>query len=295
MIRHVSVSEIEDFLQDQWRWYARWKLNRVPRRFSVPLILGTMVHEIFALHFAELWSMEEAFAFTVGAWSRKGFPDPDEALAVARALKELEDYRLQIVSFKDAYPVDRTLSVEEAFEFPITNIRGVDWVLRGRPDRPIVVGGRVYHMQHKTVAKGKPLTTYAQFLSRSLHETLYGAYLRSAHAPLPYAGTIVNCVVKKKVKTPEEIHECMRQIVIPIKPFDLDRAYCRLIVTCEEMARAEGIAANAGIWALQDNPKLDDGPFHNSIDGYFDALTGKVSLNDPVAFMGRRETYAAED
>lgn len=171
--RYVTVSEMQDFLRCRWRWYARWVLNRVPRRWSEALILGTAVHDVFERYFSERMNLEQAWADVESMLVvDRQYSDPSRAVAATKAIKEFHAYRPQIVAFQEKFPA-RTLEVEEAFEMPLD--RG--WVLRGRPDRPVEYKGRVYHQQHKTLAKNKNVATFSALIARSMHEGLYGGHL----------------------------------------------------------------------------------------------------------------------
>jgi PD-(D/E)XK nuclease superfamily protein len=298
-VQYVSTSEMEDFLRCQWRWYAKWRLNRVPRAWSTALILGTAVHDIFERHFAlgtslDVAHLEEQKRLLDIAHTE---PDPDKAVAYARANQELIKYRDQIVDFRDKYPIDETLEVEEAFELSLlTDFRSpqpVEWVLRGRPDRPVRIGDVVYHMQHKTVAISKPVHVYTQYLSRSMHEGLYGYHLSKKYSErgLRYGGSIVNLIRKGTATAKHPLETLGFQTMIRVDEVDRQRAYMRATAIASEMADSQRFAAHAGINALVDNPLEDDGFYGNTLDGYLPALTGKAKLDDDHYFMDREETY----
>jgi len=284
---YVTVSEMQDFLKCQWRWYAKYRLNRVPRKWSPALILGTAVHDIFERHFnGDL--LPDAFA-EVSYQLAKSLRhlDPAEGAAARQAHAELQKYRPQIVGFTDRMRIDETLEVEKAFELPLMARR--DWVLQGRPDRVVRVGDVVYHYQHKTLAANRSLDTFSQLVQRSMHEGLYGYYLAQKYnGSLTYGGTILNVVMKKVVEDPTKGGF---QTIIQVDAIDRDRAYVRARGIVAEMERAERFAEHGGINALLDNPLEDGGPFGNSLDGYLPALTGRRTLDDPMYFMDREERY----
>ncbi len=304
-VRYVSVSEMHDFLTCQWRWYAKWVLNRVPRRWSAALILGTAVHDIFEGHFGNAQPLDKEHAFQVAVLEERLHSprDPAEVVAVSQALKDLKKYYAQIVGFVDKYKIDEVLEVEKAFvlhlhtpKFTWQSDSGTPraWVLRGRPDRVVLVGGFVYHMQHKTVAQGKSPHLYTQVLQRSMHEGLYGYYLASQYGDRAYGGTIVNLIRKAVLKAGASPESLGFQAMVGVDEIDRERAFQRAKALASEMDRAEYFGRAKGIWSLIDNPQVDDGYFHNSLDGYFHALQGKVSLDDDAYFMPREETYGQE-
>lgn len=295
--RYVSVSEMEDFLKCQWRWYARWRLNRVPRKWSDALILGTAVHDIFERHFAlgtslDVCHLEVQRQLMEAANSA---PDPDQRVALNRAYRDLIAFRPQIVGWRDEFRIEEQLEVEEAFEvrvLPARDPNEVEWWFRGRPDRPVVIGGKVIHMQHKTAAIGKNPQTFATYLSRSMHETLYGGRLRDKYRPRPYGGFVLNLIRKGVAKTDADIPRLARQLMVPISDYDIDRAQSRANAIFIEMRKAQALADEHGIWSLVDNPLQDAGVYGNSLDGYLPVLTHKASLDDDTLFMPREETYA---
>lgn len=286
--RYVTVSEIQDFLRCRWRWYAKWVLNRVPRRYSDALILGTAVHDILEDHLKGR-SLEDAFAEVSWNLASAKHPDPGLAFATAVAHKDLQRYRPQILAWRDLHKVE-TLAVEEQFELPLHGPVDSLWSFRGRPDRPVLMGGKVWHMQHKTLAGTKSPITYAQFLARSLHETLYGWYCRD-HYPYEYGGSIINMIQKRALKDGEDPMRAIHQVPVPLTGWDLDVAHTRLRLIVNDMRREEERGRVHGIWALYDNPQEDAGPFMNSLDGYLPVLRGKASLDDDALFMLREETY----
>lgn len=289
-IRYVTVSEMQDYLKDEWRWFAKWILNRVPRRWSNALILGTMVHDILEMYFSGGEPiLDNAFDGTVVVESTRKFPDPDHAAAHARALKQLHTLRDQVLDFKDIYPGE-TLAVEEVFELPFwpespSGGGRCEWVFRGRRDRVVRLhsGGRVVHMQHKTLAGNRPVDLFVRSLARSMHETLYGYDLSRRYGG-DYAGSIIN-VIRKKPGAKGF------QALLPLAPADLERAWMRARTIVSRMSHSEAVGREHGIWALVDNPQNDAGVFGNSLDGYVPVLEGKASLDDPNLFMTREETY----
>jgi len=284
---YVTVSEMQDFLKCQWRWYAKYRLNRVPRRWSDALILGTAVHDIFEGHFKGE-PLERAFDLVDLTMIPPPGMDPDHVAAAVKARKQLHAYRPQIVGFVDQFRVDETLEVEEAFELPLDP----GWVLQGRPDRVVRVGDVVYHQQHKTLAPNKALETYSKVIARSMHEGLYGYYLsRKYNGLLQYGGTALNVILKKVV---DDQRKGSFQTIIKVDAVERERARLRAILIVREMARAESIVARFGHHALIDNPLEDAGAFGNSLDGYYHVLTGQRKLSDDAYFMDREERYVAQ-
>jgi hypothetical protein len=287
--RYVTVSEIEDFLKDEWRWYARWVLNRVPRRWYDALILGTAVHDVLEQHFNGM-PLVEAYTTTRATLLHK-VPDPDHAMARHYALKGFDEMEPQILAWRDRLPVERTLEVEEPFELEVAP----GWILRGRPDRPVIMHGKVYHQQHKTAGKGKPYDILARHFARSLHEGLYGFHLEEKYRDVaPYGGSIINLIRKGKPAKGAGIESMNFQTAVALTDFDLTRARMRLSRIVARMRYAEAVGNAVGIWGLVDVPALDSGPYMNSTDGYLPVLTGRTTLDNDNLFMPREETYGTD-
>ena len=289
---YVAVSEMQDFLRCQWRWYAKYRLNRVPRRWSDALILGTAVHNVFEKHFKGD-TLEGAWQDEVMVLdgARLMAKDPSEAVAIVKAKNSLILYKPQIVGFVDQFRIDESLEVEEAFEIPLGtfNYDGSAFVLQGRPDQAIRVGDVVYHRQHKTIAPNKGLETYAKVIARSMHEGLYGNYLSQKYnGSLTYGGTALNVIIKKVVDDPRK---GSFQTIIKVDGLERFRAFLRAQAITREMARAAEIAERCGHLGLIDNPLEDAGAFGNSLDGYYHVLTGQRKLSDDAYFMDREERY----
>lgn len=298
-IRYVTVSEMQDFLADAWRWYAKWRLNRVPRRWSEALEFGTLVHDVFEFYFSHAdvpVTTEAAWEHVYDSARATPYPDPDQAAVMATALKKLIAFRPQIVAYKDAYPVEAVLGVEEAFTLPLWYDEKTGgprpWVLRGRPDRVVLSNGKVLHQQHKTVAGNRDISLYLAVLQRSMHEGLYGTYLARKYPEYPYGGSWINLIRKAVATDSRPVKGLGFQAIVKVDEADRKRAWDRARWIVREMWRAEQVALEQGHDALPDNPGLDDGYFHNSLDGYFDVLRGKASLDDPNLFMSREDTYA---
>jgi len=296
---YVTVSEMQDFLKCQWRWYAKYRLNRVPRKWSPALILGTAVHDIFERHFnGDL--LPDAFAEVSYQMAKPlRHMDPAAGAATRQAHAELQKYRPQIVGFTDRMRIDETLEVEKAFELPL-HIQSTDatrevttWYLQGRPDRVVLVNDVVYHYQHKTLAANRSPDTFSQLVQRSMHEGLYGYYLAEKYnGSRVYGGTILNVVLKKVVEDPAKGGF---QTIIKVDEVDRVRAWLRASAIVRAMVHAEKLAYMFGIDVLIDNPLEDGGPFGNSLDGYLPALTGKRKLDDPTYFMDREERYVPSE
>lgn len=297
---YVTVSEMQDFLRCQWRWYAKYRLNRVPRRWSDALILGTSVHNIFEGHFKNGYNLAGCLAEEVNLLEQYILvADPDESVALAKAIKGLKAYAPQIVGFVDQFPNAEPLEVEEAFELKLDVLTAdaftrepVEWILQGRPDRVVRVSSVIYHQQHKTIAPNKGLETYAKVIARSMHEGLYGFYLSQKYnGSMTYGGTLLNVIIKKVVDDPRK--GCF-QTVIKVDSTERLRSFLRAKAIVREMARAEQVVARWGHEALIDNPLEDAGAFGNSLDGYYHVLTGQRKLSDDAYFMDREERYVAQ-
>jgi len=285
-LTHISVSSILDFQNDRLRWAYRWLDNRVPRAVPQALVVGKIIHSSFEKAFTEGLNVGEALARIL---------PPEAPLGEEKAHEELLGLVEPLKFWKDNFPVERVLEVEEPFEFPVQ-----DLTFQGRPDRVAVVFGKAFHVQNKSVGAQTNLATYITLAGRALHELLYGHHLEKKYA-LPFGGTIYNIVKKLKyrskvvskaeplgkiINTPESM---FLQTVIGLDPEQKELALRELNWYATEMKHTAESYFEGSL--IGSNRNLDAGHYGHGIDLYTRVMLGEISLDDDRYFMDREETY----
>lgn len=288
-LEYISVSSINAFQSDRLRWCYAWLENRVPRRPPQALTVGKVVHKAFEKSFIEGMKVGEALAAILPPVSPLGEED---------SFNELKTLIEPLNFWKDDFPIEATLEVELPFEFDTWG--GLPF--RGRPDRVSVVFGKVVHVQTKTIGASRNLGGYTNLARRSMHELLYGWYLRNKYKEqgLEYGGTLYNVIRKLKyrgvstLKCPEGkvLHtpdEMFLQTIIGIDEAQIELAREDLTILSVEMERtADAYLSGRHIPSTR---AMDGGPFGNSTDPYTAVLLGEASLDDDSLFQLREETY----
>jgi len=292
-LTHISVSSILDYQRCPLRWCFKWIDNRVPRYEPQALAVGKAIHLAFERHFTDGTPVGQALRDHLSSFS--------DALLTERerkAHKELLGLCEPLDFWKDAYPVTETLEVEQPFEYVLPN----GFIFQGRPDRVVLLHGAVHHMQHKTIAAQRDLSTYVNIARRSMHELLYGDFLARKYPDKPYGGTIYNVVRKLKYRSEAKgkedkiLHppeEFFLQTPIAIDPFLQDQALKDLYIWSGKM---QDTAHKYAIkFPIPSSRVLDEDMFSRRPDPYFEVLTGEASLDDETKFMDRRDQYNKEE
>lgn len=312
----ISVSSIEDFMQDRLRWCYKWVENRVPRSVPSALTVGKVIHKAFEMHFKNP-------SITVAGALAMLLPPPGTLLDL-KEQKEVDQLRglVEPLQFwKDEFPITQTLEVEQPFEAYLTS--GAKF--RGRPDRVVVAYGKVFHMQHKTAGPSIKMDTFLTLASQKYHELLYGRYLKKKYGPkrdengdiirdaegnivdpgLEYGGSIYNVIRKLKYRSKQItklepagkiLHtpsEMLFQSIIPIDLLQVDQAYDEVNALSILMDRTMDMYLTEKL--IPRNRKLDGGQHGNSLDLYTLVAMGELSLADDSKFMDREETYETEE
>ena len=293
---YISVSSMEDYLDDRLRWCYKWVENRVPRHVSSALVVGKLIHAAFEEHFKTGLPVDMALQNLLP--KEGAFLDPKEQKEVDLARSMIEP----LAFWKDQFPVEETLEVEQPFEFWLTS--GAKF--RGRPDRVVKVYGKAFHMQHKTMSAGVRADTFMMLMSEKAHELLYAYYLRKKYAKLglEYGGTIANIIRKLKYRskptkaepmgkilhTPEEM---LFQNAVPIDWESVMRAFDEVNDLSIHMDRTLEMYLSDKL--IPRNRRLDGGRYGNSIDPYTLVAVGELDINDDTFFMDREETYETEE
>jgi hypothetical protein len=270
----------------------------VPRRIPQALIVGKILHQAFenAFKSTSATSVSNELASLLLPFGDSVLTEKEE-----KAYDELTGLVEPLKFWKDNFPIERVLEVEEPFEFPLQ--QGLTF--QGRPDRVAVVFGKAFHIQNKSISSAKDLGNYITLAGRSLHELLYGYHLRKKYAitqGLEYGGTIYNIVKKLKYRS---------KVVSKAEPLGkiLNTPESMFLQTVIGLSKeAENIARRELVWyayemektakqyqhgeTVGSNRNLDSGYFGHGIDLYTQVMMGEISLDDDTYFMDREQTYA---
>lgn len=277
----------------------RWIDNRVPRAVPQALVVGKVLHQAFEnafkdAHYARLGnSVGDHLALILATFQESVLTEREQ-----KVYDELAGMVEPLTFWKDNFPVERVLEVEEPFEFQVQGL-----TFQGRPDRVAVVFGKAFHIQNKSIAATRDLSIYITLAGRSLHELLYGHHLAKKYAAqgLEYGGTIYNIVKKLKyrsktvskaeplgkiINTPESM---FLQTVIGLDKEQEKLALRELKWYADEMQRVADHYLYGGL--VGSNRNLDSGHYGHGIDLYTRVMLGEISLSDDAYFMDREMTY----
>lgn len=150
--------------------------------------------------------------------------------------------------------------------------------LFGRLDRIVWWRGGYWHLQHKTVAQGKPLPVYFRAVQRSYHEHAY-RHLLETNGYAPYKGTVLCVLQKRSAKWLRENQ---------VAPFIAEElctgpAHDDIMFALEETV--EQMAAWRQLWQEGDalppqRPASCDGFFHNRLCHFIDVCDGYQPLRE---------------
>jgi hypothetical protein len=299
----LNISSVKSFLKDRRRWYYEWVLDRVPRKGQKALTFGKVLHLVFEEHFKAKVSMAEAIDLVIKGQRVIALATKDESekADIIAAIEELEGYREPLSMWTDQYPIDKTLAVEEAYEFPHPKDERI--IIRMRPDREAVIFGKVFHVQNRSLAAGKNIGLYTELMQRDMHEMGYGFGLRLKHPEYEYGGTLFNLLRKLKYRSKptkaepdgkilHPVSEMMGQYMIPAHPEQIVSAMNDLQWVAYEMERTVDGIKN-GNWPASSRD-MDAGMFGNSKDAYFGVLMGTEDIYDDTLFKPREQMYATE-
>ena len=151
------------------------------------LDVGTAVHKALeAFYFgADVDSMEKSFL---------------ESLDLANVSEDERIHGLRMVrSYHQRFDEERSgwevLCQEESVE---VHLPESDVLLVGRPDCVARIKGKVWHVQHKTVAANSSIPMYVKRYDLAPHEPAYKLALRESKG-IEIEGTLLNLLIKTKV------------------------------------------------------------------------------------------------
>lgn len=302
MLFTTSGSSISSYQRDNLRWCFEYVSDRVPVEVPQPLRTGIVLHKAFEdmLNSNGQLTLPDALLLRLSNLSRDYMTDEKEI----KSFDELTRMVEPLAFWKDEFPIERTLAVEE----PFTMHLGQHIELQGTPDRVVLVGGKVYHFQHKSIDKSKNLGLFITLAMRSMHELLYGIHLADKYSDVgDYGGTIYNIIRKlmyrAKPRTKAEkktgIGRIMNkpsamflQTVIGIDPGAQKQAVKDAINIAYQQFRTSNVYRESGWEAIPSTRAMDGGVYANSMDPYTRVMIGEISLDDDRYFKNREERYA---
>jgi hypothetical protein len=293
-----NISSAKSFLKCRLRWYYEWVLNRVPNETPLPLTFGKILHEVFEEHLNGM-TMPDAIRFVESKWraaaEEASNVSPEDEAGITNALDAFKDTAEALTHWQDLFSIDETLEVETPFEFVHPDDSSI--VVRGRPDRVVVSMGRIFHMQHRSLAAGRNIAQYTEPAKLDMHELVYAYHLRTKYAAkgLSYGGTIFNIIRKLKYrgvngKILNDPSKIFGQYAVWMDDAQITKVIQDLGWLAREMRRTID-DADRGILPAHARD-LNAGIFGNRIDPYFYVFTGQRDLFDDRFFKPREDTYA---
>jgi hypothetical protein len=230
----INVSQVNEWLGCQ----AYWKHRNVSKRGVEPtegsaLSLGTRWHQLVAGE-AQLHNPEDSFQDPY--WMRAG----------------LDAWHLWVQEHPGIEILEREVVYQRSLD---------EHVLIGTLDALVRWGGALWHLQHKSLTPGVPISVFAQLQARSLHEHGY-KYLVGPE----YRGTIL--VICRKLTKGDPL--CVEYI----KPKgDHARMLATISATATRMERVIRGEAQA-----IENPNACAGPYRNHLCEYIGVCNGDVDI-----------------
>ena len=275
-------------------------MGRVPLVTAPALDAGRLLHRIFERHFNGE-TMEAASRDELKLYE-KLIPSAHPAAqpSARKALQVMEDLREALPLWEDKFPVKRVLEIEKQslWKDPVADI---EWLLT--PDRGIVSGQRIYHVQNRGLAASMNFGTYTRLALRHYHEHLYGEYFEDTYgtARLHYAGVIFNLVRKLKYRTNagksnETVKAAAEMFFQTTVSINLGGNHHKAVMKAlrqhvSEMKRVHKLWDMKGIIPAP-NERMNGGYSGSSEDLFFRVLIGEIKLSDDAWFKNREERYS---
>jgi len=295
----LNVSSAKAFQNCRRRWLYEYHLGRVPRKGARALEFGRLYHVVMELHLNG-FPMGEAIEKASAMWdvlSRQA-DTPAERAVIADAVSDLSMMVEPLLQWRDEYPIEQTLEVEEPFEFEHQWAPGLR--IRGRPDRVAIIFGKLFHVQNRTLAGSRDIGLYIDTARDDMHELLYAWALQKKYPTIPYGGTLFNIMKKLKYRGvatkrhPEGLvlhpmSEIAVQLVVPMLPPAVHQALVDIEWVSNEIERTIREYADGKMPAR--NRSLDAGPYQNALDPYLLALREPLLLADEAVYKDRTDPY----
>jgi hypothetical protein len=300
-----NVSAVKQFYQCRFRWWAQFVMNRVPLVTPAALDGGKILHRAFErFEKTDGLSLADALASECKEFRDK-IPNehPAARSTLEKAVVTFEDVIEAMHLWRDRFPVDAVLEVEKAHEWRDPEMPNVSWLLR--PDKVVVIGGRIWHAQRRGLAASKNFATYVRLQNRSYHEHLYMEVLAEKYCTrktkLMPGGTVFDLLRKLKyrtnvgkkneaTKTAEDMFY-QQAMVVNLKGPLHESVMMSLRQHAQDMIDATRRWQDEGIIPAP-NEDQNGGYSGSSEDPYFKVLIGETTLDDNEVFKDREDQYA---
>lgn len=299
----INVSQIKQFSKCPYRWWAQYVINRVPLVTPAALDGGKIYHRAHERHEAGRatgMSLREALAAECADFRAKIPTEPEVCHAMLeKAVVTFEDVIEAMDLHEDKFLIQKVLEVEVAHEWDDPVLQSVTWL--GRPDKGIVSGSRLWHVQRRGLAASKNFATYVRLQKRSYHEHLYAEMFHAKYPQFKVGGTVFDLLRKlkyrtnvgrsnEKVKTADEMF--YQQIMtVNLKSdlhIDVMNTMRRYAAEMIEVRRAW----EEDLVIPLPNDEENGGYSGSSEDPYFKVLIGETTLDDDTLFKDRQDQYA---
>lgn len=307
---YVNVSSVQDFAYCPFRWLCKWVENRVPRSEPRAFGFGKLYHKLFDWYQGEGLTKEAALVAAREEWVARARDEDPNGTAWAEALEDLKQMEEPFLLWQDQYTFDvPVLEVEQPYLLPFPGDPSI--IIKMRPDRIGVRGGRLWHVQHKALAAGKSFQNFVMLAQRSYHEHIYPEGVVLKYPDIPWGGTHFDLYRKLKYRkkpTLKQVNAGLPGDVLngPEKlfwqhpmPVDLASPLHKHVLHClhqkiEEMRETERRYRTHGIVPAP-NEDRNGGYYGGTPDEYFLVLIGQAQLDDNRLFKDREDTYATPE
>lgn len=251
----INISALNRYLECPRKWYYEYILGRGRASRSQALLDGILWHQVV--------SGEVELPGDAPPWMKPAF----------EAWLEWKEKHSDITILGTELPLEAPLGPHTLF---------------GRLDALVDWEGKLWHMQHKTMAKSRPLDVLIRTQKRSFHEHAYKHLIThtilkdgrlptvtGAHVDRPYGGTIL--VVCKKITTALPIHveyltinggheEAMTEVLTVVSRMAWDKAEARRFSPFQNRNSCAGPYLNSLCWAIDACDRLRPIDSYDEID-----------------------------
>jgi PD-(D/E)XK nuclease superfamily protein len=272
----INVSHLRTHLECPTKALFNYHLKRGPKKKPVALELGTIWHKMMQQKIGSSLSIKEIEFQALQEAALLGGEVYKGLTAILPAFREW-------TSKDDWTIIAEELALRAPIPYHTANLRHE---LQGRLDALVMWNGSYWHLQHKTVAASKPISSFALEMERDWHECAY-QYLAVHHGFVPYAGTILNTVRKLSAGTIlEDPKRALALQYIPRSEEQVRKAVDDISTLCDQIE-----AGHANPTRVVQNRSSCMGRFGNSPCPYIGVCNGQASLYDDALFESVVDRY----
>ena len=305
----VNVSSVQDFVYCPFRWVCKWVENRVPRNEPPAFGFGKLYHKLFEYFQGEGLSKEDALIKAQSDIGKAALASPHDTMW-ADMTEYLEQMREPFLLWQDQYPFDvPVVEVEQPYLLPFPGDESI--LIKMRPDRLGIRGGKLWHVQHKALAAGKGFQHFVLLAQRSYHEHIYAEGIVRKYPQFVYGGTHFDLYRKLKYRSKPTLKQLTAgqpgSILNPPEklfwqhpmPVDLTSGLHKHVLHClhEKIVQMREVERNYREHGVIPAPNEDrnGGYYGNQPDDFFYVLIGQRTLDDDRYFKNREDTYATPE